>query len=64
MTSEAAPTIQVLYKCYMKDFKRQHFQLSIDGPMDSALASHLGDPGSIPGWGINESISKFPNFSF
>ena len=64
MTSEAAPTIQVLYNSYINDFRQQSLHPSIDGPMDSALASHLGDPGSIPGWGIIETLSKFPNFSF
>ena len=33
------------------------FHLSIDGPMDNALASHLGIPGSIPGFG-NGTLSK------
>ena len=32
--------------------------------MDSALAFHLGDPDSIPGWGINEISSKFPDILF
>ena len=32
--------------------------------MDSALAFHLGDLGSIPGWGINEISSKFPDILF
>ena len=64
MTSEAAFTIKALYKCYMNHFENAHFHLSINGPMDSAFASHLGDPGSIPGWGIIETLSKFPNFSF
>ena len=64
MTSEAASTIKALYKCYMNHFESASLHPSIDGPMDSALASHLGDPGSIPDWGINETLSKFPNFSF
>ena len=32
--------------------------------MDSALAFHLGNPGSIPGWGINEISSKYPDILF
>ena len=32
--------------------------------MDSALASHLGDPGLIPGWGNIEISSKFPPILF
>ena len=37
---------------------------SIVGLMNSALALHLGDLGSIPGWGINEISSKFPDILF
>ena len=32
--------------------------------MDSTLAFQLGDSGSIPGWGINEISSKFPDILF
>ena len=40
-----------------------HFHLSIDGLMDNTLASHLGAPGSIPGFG-NGTLSKITNFLF
>ena len=32
--------------------------------MDSALAFHLDDLDSIPGWDINEISSKFPDILF
>ena len=64
MTSQAALTIQALYKCYMEDSKPPSLHPSIDGPMASALTFHLGDPGSIPGRGINETICKLALFLF
>ena len=34
------------------------------GLVDSALASHSDDLGSIPGWGTDEICSKFPSILF
>ena len=40
------------------------FPTSTVGLMDSALASHLGNPGSIPDWGNVEISSKFQMILF
>ena len=34
------------------------------GLVDSTLAYHPGNPDSIPGWGIDEISSKFPDILF
>ena len=40
------------------------FSSSTVSLVDSALTFHLGVPGLIPGWGINEISSKLPDILF